>query len=661
MSGSVTSIAAGIFSSNAYAALAAAEAEEKIVEEQDIATAEEIASEHSSSESGDKQPSRSIRISRRAPAVRYFRGTESVRVPTGEQIRLKQPSKGCLRTADTSTERETAREVDYPVCSFKSLWPQQWPPRSEEAIQAANIATVNTYEAFTIAQAAVGPHMGVLFRVTGVLAGKPVTCLVDCGATNDFVSSSFIERHKLQQQLSSTDRKVRGYDGQTTPAGGTLSTALELDCPTHASGRLQDCDGRKREFLVTTLHSEDVILGLPWLAQVDPDISFAKRSIHIRSGGKLFRLPLPLTIQPQRAAVDAAQAVRVNEIISKVMNLYDERDDGEEIEEKARREAVHEFLMRSTKREEEDTSKPETVKTLDPAAEAVSQRLLREFKDVVPESLPAGLPPSRGHELKIEMKPGSKPPARVPPRLNAKHTAFEAKWIKDMLNKNLIRRSQSQYAAPHFYVEKPETPTTGEYRAVTDFRALNEITVKNRYPLPRADELFDRLVNAKYFSKIDLRTGFYQILINEADRHKTAFTTSQGLFEYNVLPMGLCNSPAIFMQLMNDTFRKHLNEFVLVFLDDIVVYSNTLEEHERHLRHVLQRLREQRLYVKLSKSELCRTEVEFLGHYVGKDGIRVMEDKIQAVREWPQPQSLKELRAFLGLAGYYRRFVKGVQ
>ena len=152
-----------------------------------------------------------------------------------------------------------------------------------------------------------------------------------------------------------------------------------------------------------------------------------------------------------------------------------------------------------------------------------------------------------------------------------------------MLDKDLISKSQSQFAAPHFYADKPETPTSGEYRAVTDFRALNAVTVKNRYPLPRADQLFDKLFKAKYFTKIDLRTGFYQILIDMADRHKTAFTTSQGLFEYNVLPMGLCNSPGVFMQLMNDTFADFLNQFVLVLLDDIIVYSETLEEHEQHV------------------------------------------------------------------------------
>ncbi len=246
----------------------------------------------------------------------------------------------------------------------------------------------------------------------------------------------------------------------------------------------------------------------------------------------------------------------------------------------------------------------------------------------------------------------------MPPRINAKHAAYEAKWLKEMLAKGLVVPSQSAYAAPHFYVEKADTATTGDYRAVTDYRAINALTVKNRYPLPRADTLFERLAHAKYFTKIDLRTGFYQILIAEADRHKTAFTTSVGLFEYTVLPMGLCNSPAVFMQLMNDTFRDQLNASVLVFLDDIIVFSESIEDHERHVRWALQRLRAQRLYAKMSKSALCVREVEFLGHYVGGDGLRVMQDKVDAVSAWPVPKNISELRAFLGLAGYYRRFVR---
>ena len=178
-----------------------------------------------------------------------------------------------------------------------------------------------------------------------------------------------------------------------------------------------------------------------------------------------------------------------------------------------------------------------------------------------------------------------------------------------------------------------------------------------KYPLPLMDELFDRVVHAKYFSKLDLRTGFHQIRIHEDDVAKTAFRTRYGSFEYRVLPMGLCNAPGTFMQLINDTFRDLPDRCVLVFLDDILVYSNTLEEHVKHLRQVLERLDSAKLYAKMSKCELAKSEVEFLGHHIGANGLSTMQDKVSAVRDWPQPQNVTDVRSFLGLAGFYRRFV----
>ena len=198
----------------------------------------------------------------------------------------------------------------------------------------------------------------------------------------------------------------------------------------------------------------------------------------------------------------------------------------------------------------------------------------------------------------------------------------------------------------------------GTARVVVDYRSLNEMTVKNKYPLPLMDELFDRVFGAKYFSKLDLRTGFHQIRVAEADVEKTAFRTRYGSFEYLVLPMGLCNAPGTFMQLMNDTFRDMLDKSVLVFLDDILVFSRSKEEHIQHVREVLTRLRSQKLYAKRSKCEFFRKEVEFLGHRLGSTGLSVSQDKISAVRDWPMPRSVQEVRSFLGLAGFYRRFVQ---
>ena len=565
----------------------------------------------------------------------------------------------------------------FGVGTFRSLLPQGTP-------RAAAAATSSADCLFTISHAGAGPSGNRLFRVKGSLAGQAISCLVDCGATHDFVSQSFVARHRLADQLIPTTRRVRGYDGQVAAASGTLVAPLLLDCPSLAGGNLPDSTPR-RAFVVAQLHTDDVILGMPWLAELNVDIDFAAQRVRIsQTGTGKVELPLLPRSDGAAAASSKSAAGPQTALIASIMQLY--ADPAQSKQERAAQEralhdmlsgpaddGVHEMLSRSEWSDGSDGSIAQLAAAHDdrgrkeapnigapdaPELGRMRDKLLKEFSDVFADSLPAGLPPGRGHELQIQLTPGARTPARVPPRINQKHAAFESKWLKDMLDKKLISKSQSQFASPHFYVEKPETPTTGEYRAVTDFRTLNAVTVKNRYPLPRADQLFDKLSKAKYFTKIDLRTGFYQILINAADRHKTAFTTSQGLFEYNVLPMGLCNSPGIFMQLMNDTFAEFLNKFVLVFLDDIIVYSDTLEEHEEHVRQALKRLREQRLYAKASKSALCKREVEFLGHMVGVRGLRVMQDKIEAVRDWPTPTNARELRAFLGLAGYYRRFVR---
>ena len=191
-----------------------------------------------------------------------------------------------------------------------------------------------------------------------------------------------------------------------------------------------------------------------------------------------------------------------------------------------------------------------------------------------------------------------------------------------------------------------------------DYRALNDLTIKNNYALPRVDELFDRLQGAKYFSKIDLRSGYHQIRIVPEDVPKTAFRTRYGHYEFLVLPFGLTNAPATFMHLMHETFRSFLDEFVIVFLDDILIYSRTLEEHVVHVRKVLETLRQSKLYGKLSKCELFAVEVDFLGHIVGRNGMRMMVDKIEGVQAWRRPTQVTHVRSFLGTAGYYRKFIR---
>ena len=217
-----------------------------------------------------------------------------------------------------------------------------------------------------------------------------------------------------------------------------------------------------------------------------------------------------------------------------------------------------------------------------------------------------------------------------------------------------IQPSKSPFGAPILFVKKKD----GTTRMCIDYRALNDITIKNSYPLPRIDELFDRLQGARYFSKIDLRSGYHQIRIDPGDVAKTAFRTRYGHYEFLVLPFGLTNAPATFMHLMHQSFRPFLDKFALVFLDDILIYSKTLAEHQQHVRQVLQVLRKEKLFAKESKCDFVKSEVEFLGHHVGRDGVRMMEDKVKAVQEWPTPTKVAHVRSFLGTAGYYRKFIR---
>jgi hypothetical protein len=209
------------------------------------------------------------------------------------------------------------------------------------------------------------------------------------------------------------------------------------------------------------------------------------------------------------------------------------------------------------------------------------------------------------------------------------------------------------WGSPVLFIKKKD----GTLRLCIDFRQLNKVIVKNKHPLPRIDDLFDQLKDAKIFLKIDLRSGYHQVRIKHEDINKTVFRTRYGHYEFTVVPFGLSNSPVVFMSLMNGVFRDYLNKFVIIFLDDIMVYSRTKEEHKQHLRMVLQVLRENQLYAKLSKCLFYQERIHYLGHIISKDGIAVDPKKIEAIRECSTPRNVTEVRSFMVLAGYYRRFI----
>jgi hypothetical protein len=198
----------------------------------------------------------------------------------------------------------------------------------------------------------------------------------------------------------------------------------------------------------------------------------------------------------------------------------------------------------------------------------------------------------------------------------------------------------------------------GTQRMCVNYRSLNEVTIKNKYPLPRIKDLFDQMKGASVFSKIDLRSGYHQLKIRESDMPKTAFHTRYGLYEYTMISFGLTNAPAYFMYLMNKVFIKYLDKFVVVFIDDILIFFKMEEEHEKHLTMVLEKLRSNQLYAKFSKCEFWLIEVAFLGHIISAGGVSVDPSKVKDVLNWMPQTNTSEIQSFLGLASYYRRFIK---
>jgi hypothetical protein len=226
--------------------------------------------------------------------------------------------------------------------------------------------------------------------------------------------------------------------------------------------------------------------------------------------------------------------------------------------------------------------------------------------------------------------------------------------IDKSLKKGFIRPSSSAWGAPSLFVKKKD----GTNRLVQDYRPINQATIQNKYPLPRINDLYDQLAGSSVFSKLDLRLGYHQIRVREEDIPKTAFVTRYGSYEYTVMSFGLTNAPATFSRLMNYIFMDYLDKFVVVYLDDILVYSKNKEEHAEHLRLVLERLHEHKLYAKYSKCEFWLSEVTYLGHVISKDGIAVNPERVQAILDWTPPKNARQVRSFLGLASYCRRFVE---
>ncbi|GKC86339.1 putative reverse transcriptase domain-containing protein [Tanacetum coccineum] len=274
--------------------------------------------------------------------------------------------------------------------------------------------------------------------------------------------------------------------------------------------------------------------------------------------------------------------------------------------------------------------------------------------EVFPDDLP-GLPPPRQVEFKIELVPGAAPVARAPYRLVSTELKELSSQLKELSEKGFIRPSPSPWGAPVLFVKKKD----GSFRMCIDYHELKKLMVKNRYPLSRIDELFDQLQGSSMYSKIDLWSGYHQLCIREEDIPNTAFRTRYDHFEFQVMPFGLTNAPAVLMDLMNRVCKPYLDKFVIVFIDDILIYSKSKEDHEEHLNIILELLKKEKLYAKFSKCDFWLDLVKFLSHMIDSKGIYVDPSKIEAIKNWAAPTTPTEVRQFLGLAGYYRRFIEG--
>ncbi len=543
-----------------------------------------------------------------------------------------------------------------------------------------------------------------LITYSGMVCGISVEILIDTGASESIISKQFVEKNNTMFTLQPSEMVVSTADGTK------VNTNMKVcNAPIKINGYFDRIDMQ-----VMKLHRYDVILGRPWLESNLVQIDFPGKICRITCKRvknvwdhqtRCYRKhEYNVNIKLQREGYDQSHELiskhQLREMMhdNKIDAIYvvsavtskgqcDERGhydiksvtacndsgldmnrltsgqcstSGHDIDRLTSGDGTDSGLDQSDRLTSgyRDVSVHLVVKqvvlgTSSESEHPVGKQLMREFEDVCNQ--PQGLPPVRDVECHIELKDSNAVPPAQHPRPLAPELQRE---LKQDLDKDLaagrIRPSKSPYSSPVIYVKKKD----GTWRRCHDYRALNLLTKRNNYPLPRISELLDQLSGAKWFSKIDLNGAFHQVRMAEDSIEKTAFTTRYGSFEFLVMPFGLTNAPAVFMSLMNTELHDMLDKFVIVYIDDILVYSKTEQEHEQHLRQLFIRLRERKLYAKPSKCELFKQSIPFLGHIISGDGISMDPEKVKAITEWPVPKTVEDVQRFLGLAGYYRKFIQ---
>ncbi|GJW48284.1 putative reverse transcriptase domain-containing protein [Tanacetum coccineum] len=467
--------------------------------------------------------------------------------------------------------------------------------------------------AYVVGSAGTNPNSNV---VTGtfLLNNRYASILFDTGADRSFISTAF---SSLIDIIPTT--LDHGYDVELANGRIIWVNTLIRGCTLNFLNHPFNID-----LMPVEMGSFDVIIGMDWLAKYHAVIICDEKLVRVPFGDK--------TLIFHGDGSNNGHESRLNIISCTKTQKY-------------LLEGCPIFLAQVTMKKAEDKSKEKQLEEVP---------IVQDFPEVFPEDLP-GIPPTRQVEFQIDLIPGAAPVARAPYRLAPSEMKELSDQLKELSDKGFIRPSSSPWGAPVLFVKKKD----GSFRMCIDYRELNKLTVKNRYPLPRIDDLFDQLQGSSIYSKIDLRSGYHQLRVREEDIPKTAFRTRYGHYEFQVMPFGLTNAPAVFMDLMNRVCKPYLDKFVIVFIDDILIYSKNKQEHAEHLKLILELLKKEQLYAKFSKCEFWIPKVQFLGHVIDSQGIHVDPAKIESVKDWASPKSAMEIHQFLGLAGYYRRFIEG--
>lgn len=482
-----------------------------------------------------------------------------------------------------------------------------------------------------------------------LLTTEPVHALVDSGASANFIDPSLIPSSANPQQLENPII-LELFDGSIASRG--LITH-QLTLPTlFPHGILNQLT-----FLVTTLHpTNPLVLGFPWLHEHDPDIDWKQLRLRtpppdpVSSKTELQEIPvedqIAINVTLGRGAA-ADNPIDIKLINSAAMELLSRQ--GEEVYQIFTARILDCAQGLSSSLSVLSTFSPEERQTF----EDTVPEAYHDFADVFSEQEATRLPPHRPYDHAIDLDDGTTPPFGPIYSLSENETLALRQYLEENLQKGFIRPSNSPAGAPILFVKKKD----GSLRLCVDYRGLNKITRKNRYPLPLIGDLLDQLKDARVFTKLDLRAGYNNIRIASGHEWKTAFRTRYGSFEYLVMPFGMTNSPATFQHFMNDIFRDMADQFVVVYLDDILIYSREPTQHAEHVRLVLQRLREFDLHIKMEKCLFHTDTVEYLGFIVSPAGVTMDKAKTEVIRTWPAPRNVKEVQSFLGFANFYRRFI----